>query len=269
MNYYIAIPDIHGDIFKLNFALETCNAWVKFQRKFGIISKYDTIQYVFLGDYIDRGNHSGAVLKKIEDYVINRNAICLLGNHDMFIIGTAEDTSILLDNKLIKWSDLWEYNDGIITCKDLFGVVFDNHYNISSKVSDWREKILNSEYYSFLKKYGKTRYSTNTIFFSHAPLSDIKNIGDSDLLWGKSSDFGNQKKDTIFKVPEPYLVSVHGHYNRLDEGINFPRFHNYIHSGVPKTVVLADSGCGYSGIGELHPVVIGENDRYTNICAIL
>ncbi len=53
-------------------------------------------------------------------------------------------------------------------------------------------------------------------------------------------------------------MSVHGHFHRLTEKVNFPRFVDYTHGGIKRTVILADCGCGCGWYGKLHPVIITE-----------
>ena len=266
MNYYIAIADIHGDIDKLNKALIDCDVWIDIQKKNGTIKEDDSIQFVFLGDYIDRMEFHKQVLAKVKEYVLERGAICLIGNHDLFFLGTANGTGVYFEDsgRSASNSEMWMNNGGIKTCKQMFGYKLDKDFAELKDlhVKDYIQDILDSEEYAFLTTYGKRKYETPLIFFSHAQMSDPKNYDDTVLLWGRQSDYG--KPDSAFKVPGNKAMSVHGHFHRIQEGIYFPRINHYIHGGKAKTVVMADCGCGCSGNGKLHPVIIGESPKEIN-----
>ena len=278
MNYYIAISDIHGDIDKLNKALLDCDVWIKLQRKIGVIKDEDVIQFVFLGDYIDRMDKPKEVLAKVKEYVLEKNAVCLIGNHDLFLIGTAEGTGIYFEDlgKSASNATMWMNNGGLKTCKQMFGTKLDNYFAELKdlNVTDYIQDILDSDEYKFLTTHGKRKYETELIFFSHSQLSNVKTYDDTVLLWGRNSDYG--KPDSAFKVPGNKAMSVHGHFHRIHEGIYFPRITHYVHGGKAKTVVMADCGCGCSSMGKLHPVVIAESPKgvngitdYVDIIAIL
>jgi hypothetical protein len=279
MKYYVVIADIHGVQVLLDKALSDADAWIEMQKKNGTIRPDDTVQFIFLGDYIDRGANPKYVLAKVKEYVLQRGAICLLGNHDQFLIGTAEGTGIYFaDNgRTIPNAGMWYNNGGIETCKELFGRKTDNHFREPEiKVSDYVTDIQKSEEYEFLKTHAKRKHETDLIFFCHAQQSDAKEYDETTLIWGRNSDYG--KLDSSFKVPGNKAMSVHGHFHRLDQGITFPRIFNYVHGGKAKTVVMADCGCGCGcgPDGALHPVIIAESSKemnglkdYVSIVAIL
>lgn len=275
MKYYIAIADIHGELEKLNKALADCDAWIALKKSDGTIGEGDTVQFVFLGDYIDRGSSSKEVLAKVKEYVLERDAICLIGNHDLFLLGTANGTGVYFEDSgrsISNW-EMWGNNGGVKTCKLMFGIKTDNHFaEPEITVRDYTKDILASEEYAFLTAYGKRKHETDLIFFSHAQMSDPKKYDDTVLLWGRQSDYG--KPDSSFRVPGNKAMSVHGHFHRVREGILFPRIVNYVHGGRAKTVVMADSGCGCGGV--LRPVIIAESSKelngisdYVSIVAIL
>jgi hypothetical protein len=268
--YYIAIADIHGDRIKLDKALADVDVWIELQQKDGTIKPDDIIQFVFLGDYIDRGHESKYVLAKVEEYVHQRGAICLIGNHDQFLLGTADGTDVYFEDRKSYASNLmlWLNNGGMKTCVQMFGIPFDtagmNSMEIQYKMDmhDYIDIIKKSPEYSFLKTHGKLKYETDLIFFCHAQQSDPKKFDDNTLIWGRQSDYS--KLDSAFKVPGTKAMSVHGHYHRLSEGINFPRIEHYVHGGKAKTVIMADCGCGCGTLGALHPVIIAESSKEMN-----
>ncbi len=112
----LAIGDIHGDLDALLSVLEQVN--------------YDPAddQLFFLGDYIDRHNHS----KEVVDLILNlRNTVCLLGNHDQFMIDYLNQD---ITEKSI--SDFWWEHGGNATL---------DSYGIESKYTDNRRFSVNGE----------------------------------------------------------------------------------------------------------------------------
>lgn len=97
----IAIGDIHGNIQGLNKLLETIEP-----------TENDTL--VFLGDYIDRGEDSYAVVERLIDLKNNSPAkvITLMGNHEKMLINSSSDS---LDKG--HWKKLWAANGGGQTVK--------------------------------------------------------------------------------------------------------------------------------------------------------
>ena len=76
MTTYFVIGDVHG---KANM-LEK------------LLQKWDgQSQLVFLGDLIDRGEDSLAVLKRVYDLVTHQGAICLSGNHEYMFLAWLDD----------------------------------------------------------------------------------------------------------------------------------------------------------------------------------
>ena len=267
MKYYVAVADIHGEIDKLNQALERCQLWISHN-----IMSDDTVQFIFLGDLCDRGPDSNAVIAKVKEYV-EAGAILCMGNHDMFLIGTAES-----DDKMIR---IWGYNGGLETCLQMFGEVpttatdavknfsYVREMGAGYAILNYSEVIKNSWQYKFYKEHATLYHETDGIFFCHAPQSDVKEeLTAWNLTWGRQSDY-DSSEDGIFKVPNNKRMSVHGHYHRLRQGQNFPRIRNYVHGGIAKTVVLADSGCGCADFGRLKAIIIRENGKYPEIEAIL
>lgn len=71
MTDYFVIGDVHGKYDMLN----------------DLLQKWDGhSQLVFLGDLIDRGENSRAVLEKVRDLVNQQGSICLSGNHEFMFL---------------------------------------------------------------------------------------------------------------------------------------------------------------------------------------
>jgi serine/threonine protein phosphatase 1 len=79
----IAIGDIHGVAKKLRNLLTHIDAWLDMN------AKGQSRQFVFLGDYIDRGPDSRQVLQIVQRLQV-RGAICLRGNHEELMLRATE-----------------------------------------------------------------------------------------------------------------------------------------------------------------------------------
>ena len=76
MSAIYAVGDIHGHLDALKQAL----AWIK-------ADGGPDAQIVFLGDYVDRGSDSKGVIELLaQGQAEGRNWICLMGNHDKYLI---------------------------------------------------------------------------------------------------------------------------------------------------------------------------------------
>lgn len=79
-----AVGDIHGQIEQLDRVLRLIEA-----------DGGPDAQIVFLGDYVDRGLNSNAVVQCLSDGVsAGRNWICLKGNHDRYLTRFAADMTV-------------------------------------------------------------------------------------------------------------------------------------------------------------------------------
>lgn len=98
MTKYFVIGDVHGKAGMLN----------------DLLQKWDGhSQLVFLGDLIDRGENSRAVLERVKELVDQHGAICLSGNHEYMFL-------TWLDNPA-KSYDHYHRNGGDTTINSLLG----------------------------------------------------------------------------------------------------------------------------------------------------
>src|SRR5258708_39365590 len=76
--YTFAIGDIHGCEAPLSRLLDACNNWSGNCRR----------RFVFLGDYIDRGPQSAAVIRKLMAWQgqCPDQVVCLRGNHEDMLL---------------------------------------------------------------------------------------------------------------------------------------------------------------------------------------
>jgi serine/threonine protein phosphatase 1 len=79
----IAVGDIHGMAKKLRLLLHRIDDWCKLN------SGSEPHQFVFLGDYIDRGPNSREVLQIVQD-LQRDGAVCLRGNHEELMLGATK-----------------------------------------------------------------------------------------------------------------------------------------------------------------------------------
>lgn len=257
--WYIAIADVHGDAASLEHKLRDCDAWIAHQRQEGLIKNDDVVTFVFLGDFIDRGLDHNRVLELVKERV-EKGAIALRGNHDEMLIGSVEGTGTTFDNgNTVRYIDLWTWNDGLTTCRDMFGAMLDDNLAPAYSVKDYLNRLKESWQYEFLR-HTKLEHVTDLVYFCHAPQSDVKNMTENSMTWGMKQDYRDSRGDLIFKVPKNKIISVHGHISAATREIFFPRLVSYEHGSMHRTVVLADCGCGYKN-GRLHPVVIRERSK--------
>lgn len=157
----VAIGDIHGRIDLLSAALD----------------RFPDRHIVFLGDYIDRGPDSRAVIEKVRELVEAGRATACLGNHDQFMIAA------LLDGQD---EALWVMNGGDATYTDYAG-------DVAAMTADalWMRDHL------------KPWHVEGRVLFSHAMRP---HDSDPDAhLWGRPG------ATPPYPLPEGVTVSVHGH----------------------------------------------------------
>ena len=144
----IAIGDIHGEIEKLNSLLDKLN-----------LQTVDKV--IFLGDYIDRGLNSKAVIERILDLSKKIECVFLKGNHE----------DMLLKTKITQSQDdieHWLLSGGIST--------YDN-YGDYPAIFNTHGKFLDS-----LKLY----HIEQNYMFVHAGINPKKELSEQtkdDLLW--------------------------------------------------------------------------------------
>ena len=147
-NRLIAIGDIHGEVEKLNSLIDKLD-----------LQKQDKV--IFLGDYIDRGLNSKAVIERILDLSKKIECVFLKGNHE----------DMLLKTKITQFQDdieHWLLSGGIST--------YDN-YGDYPAIFNTHGKFLDS-----LKLY----HIEQNYMFVHAGINPKKELSEQtkdDLLW--------------------------------------------------------------------------------------
>lgn len=213
----IAIGDIHGCYKSLEALLEKLQPY------------YDR-QFVFVGDYIDRGPDSKRVVDRLIEFQNEVDAVFLRGNHEQ----------MMLDAIFRGSSHLWMMNGGQTTLSS---------YNLNMHSIDLPDDHL--EFFKSTRLY----YETEDYFFVHAGLSPAKTIEESlednneirEFLWERSHL-------NAFETPWEKTV-VFGHTPRPNP--------------LKKDNMLGiDTGCVYdrAGYGKLTAAKLPEEGFVQQVC---
>lgn len=142
-----AIADIHGRLDELGHLLS-------------VIAQAGATEYVFLGDYIDRGKKSkGVISKLISLQESDLNCHFLKGNHEVMALNALRDNEA---------SVFWEYCGGDATLKSYGGAMDDSHLQFLSEL--------------------KLYHETHEAIFVHGSLNPKTAMScqtEEDLLWQK------------------------------------------------------------------------------------
>jgi serine/threonine protein phosphatase 1 len=167
-----AVGDIHGSYYKLTRLLKHCNGHCGPRKA----------RFVFVGDYIDRGQHSREVVELLIELQKAKpgQICCLRGNHEDMLISVLQD-----GNKA-----LWLYNGGDVTLRS---------YGVTSADAIPGEHL---SWFNGLPLFE----SDDKRFFVHAGIRP-------------GVPLNQQDKDTLLWIREPFLSDpsdhglyiVHGH----------------------------------------------------------
>jgi len=182
-----AISDIHGQLELLSNLMDT-------------IPIKDGDQFIFLGDYIDRGKNSAKVITYLIKFAQTYDCVFLKGNHEEMMLRCIQDNDPLD-------LQLWKLNGGNKTIRSYKG--------IQNVPPSHREFLANL----------KLMHETEAYIFVHAgiapdrPLTEQK---EDELLWIRDHFFSyptNLKKKVIFgHTPIMYLKD---YYNKDKIGIDY------------------------------------------------
>lgn len=186
-----AVGDIHGRVDLLRELLEMVKEDMATRPKL-----QNTI--VFLGDYIDRGPDSAAVIDYLSEFSVSDvECILLMGNHEKYMIDLVTGTVPI---------DLWLRNGGIATLKS-YGIELntpENFNDIGVLQSEMKKKVP-EHHWDFLNNL-RTSWQLDGIFFAHAginPTRPLRQQNDQDLIWIREK-FLNSERDHGALI-------VHGH----------------------------------------------------------
>jgi serine/threonine protein phosphatase 1 len=201
MKRMLAISDIHGDIEKFEQLLKQ----VEYNK--------EQDQLLLLGDYVDRGPQSKAVLDKVIKLKAD-GAIALIGNHDKMMIDAFQGDPLALKR--------WYYNGGIKTLQNYGYDIEKDDAKYWYTTDEMPELIpMNEEirgHIEFLKEL-PYYYETDTHIFVHAgvhPETPISSTESHTLVWirdefhkgyagEKTVVFGHTPVKYLHKSPEVYF----------------------------------------------------------------
>ncbi len=152
---------------------------------------------VFIGDYIDRGIDSRAVLEMLLEWRSNHEAVFLRGNHETFL------PRFLADSRTL---DSWRQNGGLETLLS-YGlrptINPDRHEQV--RLADQLADALPREHLDFLESLDLS-FSCGDFLFVHAgirPGIPIQQQAEADLLWIRQEFLAHEQPFERF--------IVHGH----------------------------------------------------------
>ncbi|WP_223702525.1 metallophosphoesterase family protein [Sutcliffiella deserti] len=168
MKRLLAISDIHGDI----------ATFEKLLQHVGYNNEKD--QLILLGDYVDRGPESRAVIEKVIS-LKEEGAIALMGNHDKMMIEAFEGEPMALKR--------WFYNGGIQTLRNYGYEIEKDDAKYWYTSEEFPEPLeMNTEirkHIDFLKELPYF-YETDSHIFVHAgvhPQTPLKSTDPHILVW--------------------------------------------------------------------------------------
>ena len=152
---------------------------------------------VFLGDYIDRGPHSGATLDLLVERSRSRETVCLKGNHEAYFLEVLGDPAKL---------DSWRQFGGLQTLMS-YGIQPSLNPDAAERTQliSALAEALPSSHLEFLRSL-KPSFTCGDFFFSHAgarPGIPLEEQSESDLLWIRNEFLDSEQKFGKF--------IVHGH----------------------------------------------------------
>jgi serine/threonine protein phosphatase 1 len=188
-----AIGDIHGQIGMLETALARIEA-----------DGGPDAQIIFLGDYVDRGPDSRAVIGLLSDGLAQgRNWICLKGNHDRMFQWFMEDVPRHDPHLLVGFHWLHDRIGGIETLAS-YGVDVPDGARLFAVHAEAKDAIPQT-HVDFLNALTLT-HETDRLFFAHAgirPGVPLDAQSEEDLVWIR-------QEFHTHTGPHPKLI-VHGH----------------------------------------------------------
>lgn len=212
----VAVGDIHGR----NDLLQALLAEIRQK----VAGPYTLL---FLGDLSDRGPDSFLVVAAVKALVEARQAICLKGNHEDF----------MMDYLRNPWKDhAWLYpnNGGLATIKS---------YTETMRMygrGNFEDAIRRSGHYDWIKNLPYF-YETEDLWFSHAPVPkrqwrrfDDPRVDVEALTWTFHGNVGGQTEESF--AQDHGKLAVCGHIHALMEGNLKPRVYRHI--------VYLDTGAG-------------------------
>jgi serine/threonine protein phosphatase 1 len=152
---------------------------------------------IFLGDYVDRGSESAAVLDRLISRGQTHQTLCLKGNHELYLLEFLENPALL---------KVWGQYGGLTTLlsyglKPTLNADFEEQIELAAAL----RLAMPKSHYQFLAELPLT-FTCGDFFFVHAgirPGAPLARQREDDLLW---------IRDEFLSHEEPFeKVIVHGH----------------------------------------------------------
>lgn len=221
-----AVGDIHGHIGQLERVLDLIEA-----------DGGRDAQVVFVGDYVDRGPDSRAVLQcLIDGQAAGRRWTTLLGNHDRMFMWFLEDHPKQDPHLTLRHSWLHADLGGRATLAS-YGVAAHDGVRLSAVHADALCAVPDA-HVAFLRALPLV-WQTDTLFFCHAgirPEVPLNQQAENDLVWIRKpfvTHSGSHPKLIVYgHTPGPAVVH-HGNRVALDTGAGY---------GEPLGVALFEGG---------------------------
>ena len=182
-----AIGDIHGSLQKLRDLMTLCEQHAEGR----------SATFVFLGDYIDRGPQSAAVLDRLISRAKTHPTLCLKGNHESYLLEFLQDPGIL---------EGWGQYGGLATLLS-YGLrpTMQAGPAEQEELAVALERVLPESHRKFLAGMPLS-FTCGDYFFVHAgvrPGTSLARQREEDLLWIRG--------DFLLHEGDFEKVIVHGH----------------------------------------------------------
>ncbi|MBO6224267.1 MAG: serine/threonine protein phosphatase, partial [Psychrobacter sp.] len=213
----IAIGDIHGCFQEMEILIKAIN-----------MTTADTL--VILGDYIDRGPDTRAVLDTIIELKESYNVICLLGNHEAMMREAFNFKNSAADR--IRCAKFWLKNGGKAT---LDSYMFSTDDLLSEHLNETYLPASIQKHLDLINKM-PLHYITDTHIFVHAtpaPNKPIQEQDEMELTWRKAGKLDVEHGYTHIS----YKTIVSGHTAQISGDILKLSDKN----------IIIDSGCFATG----------------------
>lgn len=227
---YIVVGDVHGHYTQL------VDLFQKSKKHVNLDNYPEEYRWIFLGDIVDGGDNSSAVITTVKRMVDGVGAICLRGNHEDMLLDAMKNRHDL------STYNHWHYQGGQATLK-----------SYSKNLTPYEESIggayakleLDIPFIESLPYY----YQTESFIFVHAglvPGVDVENTNSTDLTWirdefikseydwGKRVIFGHTCRTIPLVMPNKIGIDTMNHETGyltavlLDD--DRPEWYEFIHS---------------------------------------
>lgn len=191
------IGDLHGCIGLFEKMLERIDGAI------GLV-KLSNPLLVFVGDIVDRGPESAAVVRRMMELTgeFSENVVCLRGNHEQMLLD-------FLDAPVVRHSR-WMRNGGVETCAS-FGVTVPADDSDPVAIAAALAQAMGSDVIEWMRAL-PTKVTSGNITCVHAaadPAREIETQSDRVLIWGHPEFLTSIRKDghwvahghTVFDTP--------------------------------------------------------------------